>query len=80
MVKRLCEIGVQDQGTRLGQQIEGMGGGTKTPEMLLKPFGRFWGAIWGAVSDTSKSLIVDFDLDPAVFCTSIDCLIWLDRT
>ena len=34
-------------GRKIDTQIEGVGGGNKTPEMFLKPFGRFWGAISG---------------------------------
>jgi hypothetical protein len=32
-------------GRKIDTQIEGVGGGNKTPAMFLKLFGRFWSAI-----------------------------------
>ena len=65
-------------GCNIDTQIEGRGRTTKTPAVSRKPSGRFWGAIWGATADTYKSLIVDFDFDPAVFRASIGRVIWLN--
>ena len=65
-------------GCNIDTQIRGEGRPAKTPAVSCKPSARFWGAIWGATADTNKSLIVDFDFDPAVFRASIGRVIWLN--
>lgn len=61
-----CRLETQIEEGRLYHQI---------PVMSCQPFWRFG----GATSESKKSLIVDFDFDPAVFCASIDGVIWLNR-